>query len=301
MGGVASATASVLVLWPQADVRAVELFSAQPDAIIATGRSSHRPMRGAERHRRRHAGRSAAAQAAASAKAAAAARCAAFVENPRGAIQGYVAGRSMAGTKTNTPIMQTPQSLSVIGSEQIRDQKPGKFDEILRYTPGVRRRHLRRRHPQRLVPDPRLQVRRYRPVPRRPAAVLHLLCELEAAAVQPCPRRSAARSLGRAVWRLQPERHRQRRQQDAAGRADPLSRDRRQQFRQCLSRRSISAARSRLRPKTASCSTAWSGKFRTAAPRSISRPTTTIFIAPSRHLQAGRRHDLHRAGVSVED
>ena len=43
----------------------------------------------------------------------------------------------MAGTKTNTPIMQTPQSISVIGSEQIRDQKPGKFDEILRYTPGV--------------------------------------------------------------------------------------------------------------------------------------------------------------------
>lgn len=60
-----------------------------------------------------------------------------IVENPRGAVQGYVAGRSMAGTKTNTPIMQTPQSLSVIGSEQIRDQKPGKFDEILRYTPGV--------------------------------------------------------------------------------------------------------------------------------------------------------------------
>ncbi len=60
-----------------------------------------------------------------------------FVENPRGDVQGYVAGRSMAGTKTNTPIMETPQSLSVIGSEQIRDQKPGKFDEILRYTPGV--------------------------------------------------------------------------------------------------------------------------------------------------------------------
>ncbi|WFU20557.1 TonB-dependent siderophore receptor [Bradyrhizobium sp. CB3481] len=59
------------------------------------------------------------------------------VENPRGAVQGYVAGHSMAGTKTNTPIMETPQSLSVIGSEQIRDQKPGKFDEILRYTPGV--------------------------------------------------------------------------------------------------------------------------------------------------------------------
>ncbi|MGZ6023153.1 MAG: TonB-dependent receptor plug domain-containing protein [Rhizomicrobium sp.] len=62
---------------------------------------------------------------------------AAFVENPRGAIQGYVAGRSMAGTKTNTPIMETPQSISVVGSEQIRDQKPSKFDEIVRYTPGI--------------------------------------------------------------------------------------------------------------------------------------------------------------------
>lgn len=60
-----------------------------------------------------------------------------FVENPRGAIRGYVAGHSLVGTKTNTPINETPQSVSVIGAEQIRDQKPAKFDEILRYTPGV--------------------------------------------------------------------------------------------------------------------------------------------------------------------
>ncbi|WP_245321961.1 TonB-dependent siderophore receptor [Bradyrhizobium sp. LTSPM299] len=60
-----------------------------------------------------------------------------FVESPRGPIQGYVANRSSSGTKTNTPIMETPQSVSVVGSEQIRDQKPGKFDEILRYAPGV--------------------------------------------------------------------------------------------------------------------------------------------------------------------
>ena len=65
-------------------------------------------------------------------------RTAPFVENPRGAIRGYVAGRSLAGTKTNTPINETPQSLSVIGSDQIRDQKVvSRFDEILRYTPGV--------------------------------------------------------------------------------------------------------------------------------------------------------------------
>lgn len=66
------------------------------------------------------------------------ARSAPFVENPRGEIRGYVAGRSLAGTKTNTPINETPQALSVIGSEQIRDQKVvSRFDEILRYTPGV--------------------------------------------------------------------------------------------------------------------------------------------------------------------
>ncbi|MBR0829433.1 TonB-dependent siderophore receptor [Bradyrhizobium manausense] len=61
-----------------------------------------------------------------------------FVETPRGPIQGYVATRSSSGTKTNTPIMQTPQSVSVVGAEQIRDQKPGKLDEVLRYSAGVR-------------------------------------------------------------------------------------------------------------------------------------------------------------------
>ncbi|MGM4992117.1 TonB-dependent siderophore receptor [Tardiphaga sp. 841_E9_N1_2] len=60
-----------------------------------------------------------------------------FVESPRGPIQGYVANRSSTGTKTNTPINETPQAISVIGAEQIRDQKPTKLDEILRYAPGV--------------------------------------------------------------------------------------------------------------------------------------------------------------------
>ncbi len=60
-----------------------------------------------------------------------------FVESPRGPIQGYVANRSSTGTKTNTPINETPQAISVIGSEQIRDQKPRSFDEVLRYVPGV--------------------------------------------------------------------------------------------------------------------------------------------------------------------
>jgi iron complex outermembrane receptor protein len=60
-----------------------------------------------------------------------------FVESPRGPIQGYVANRSSTGTKTNTPINETPQAISVIGAEQIRDQKPRSFDDVLRYVPGV--------------------------------------------------------------------------------------------------------------------------------------------------------------------
>src|SRR3569623_3178365 len=61
-----------------------------------------------------------------------------FIETPRGPVHGYVANRSASGTKTNTPIMETPQSVSVIGAEQIRDQKPNKLDEVLRYSAGVR-------------------------------------------------------------------------------------------------------------------------------------------------------------------
>ncbi|MDB5501193.1 MAG: ligand-gated channel, partial [Tardiphaga sp.] len=78
-----------------------------------------------------------AARSAAVSRAPVAPRNAPFVENPRGAVQGYVANRSMAGTKTNTPINETPQAISVISAEQIRDQKPSKFDQILNYTAGV--------------------------------------------------------------------------------------------------------------------------------------------------------------------
>ena len=55
-----------------------------------------------------------------------------------GPVTGYVANESVTGTKTTTPIIEIPQSLSVIGAEQIRDQKlVSKFDDTLRYTPGV--------------------------------------------------------------------------------------------------------------------------------------------------------------------
>ncbi|QPF82166.1 TonB-dependent siderophore receptor [Bradyrhizobium genosp. L] len=59
-------------------------------------------------------------------------------EHAGGPVNGYMARLSASGTKTSTPIIQTPQSITVIGAEQIRDQKiVSKFDEVLRYTPGV--------------------------------------------------------------------------------------------------------------------------------------------------------------------
>jgi iron complex outermembrane receptor protein len=59
-------------------------------------------------------------------------------QDPRGPINGYVADRSLTGTKTDTLLMETPQAISVIGREQIRDQNPTSFAEALRYAPGVR-------------------------------------------------------------------------------------------------------------------------------------------------------------------
>ncbi len=52
-------------------------------------------------------------------------------------IDGYVAKRTTTATKTNTPWIETPQSVSTITSEQMRDQKAMSLTEIVRYSPGI--------------------------------------------------------------------------------------------------------------------------------------------------------------------
>ncbi|MCJ2085333.1 TonB-dependent siderophore receptor [Methylobacterium sp. E-005] len=54
-----------------------------------------------------------------------------------GAVPGYVASRSTVGTKTDTPIVETAQSVSVIGRRQIEDQNALTINQALRYTPSV--------------------------------------------------------------------------------------------------------------------------------------------------------------------
>jgi catecholate siderophore receptor len=50
---------------------------------------------------------------------------------------GYVARRSTSATKTDTPLIDTPQSISVVTQEQVRDQGSQGLAEALRYVPGV--------------------------------------------------------------------------------------------------------------------------------------------------------------------
>ncbi|WP_249225590.1 TonB-dependent siderophore receptor [Tardiphaga alba] len=52
-------------------------------------------------------------------------------------VQGYLATVSGTGTKTDTPLNQTAQSVSVVGAEQVRDQGATSVAETLRYVPGV--------------------------------------------------------------------------------------------------------------------------------------------------------------------
>ncbi|WP_407178757.1 TonB-dependent siderophore receptor [Bradyrhizobium sp. STM 3562] len=54
-----------------------------------------------------------------------------------GPIQGYVAHRSLVGTKTNTPLLEVPQAISVVGREQMTDQNAQTVVQALGYTAGV--------------------------------------------------------------------------------------------------------------------------------------------------------------------
>lgn len=52
-------------------------------------------------------------------------------------VSGLIANRTLTATKTDTPIMETPQSISVVTRKQIDEQKPQNVGAALRYTAGV--------------------------------------------------------------------------------------------------------------------------------------------------------------------
>jgi iron complex outermembrane receptor protein len=59
-------------------------------------------------------------------------------ETATGPVRGYVAKRSATATKTDTPLSEVPQSISVITADQLKDQASPNLQEALRYTAGVR-------------------------------------------------------------------------------------------------------------------------------------------------------------------
>jgi iron complex outermembrane receptor protein len=58
-------------------------------------------------------------------------------ETAYGPVQGYAATRTATGIKTDTPLKEVPQSVTVVGTEQMRDQGVQNLQEAIRYAPGV--------------------------------------------------------------------------------------------------------------------------------------------------------------------
>jgi iron complex outermembrane recepter protein len=58
-------------------------------------------------------------------------------ETANGHVDGYVATRSATGTKTDTPLIETPQSISVVTRDQIEAQGAQSLKEALDYTADI--------------------------------------------------------------------------------------------------------------------------------------------------------------------
>jgi iron complex outermembrane receptor protein len=58
-------------------------------------------------------------------------------ETARGPVMGYAATRSATGTKTDTPILETPQSITVIGEEEMETRRVTGIGDALNYVAGV--------------------------------------------------------------------------------------------------------------------------------------------------------------------
>lgn len=58
-------------------------------------------------------------------------------ESAWGPVSGIIAERSATGSKTDTPIIEIPQSISVVTADQVREQGAQTVGEAFRYTPGI--------------------------------------------------------------------------------------------------------------------------------------------------------------------
>lgn len=54
-----------------------------------------------------------------------------------GPVQGYVAEDTTSGSKTSTPLREIPQSISVVGAQEMRDRGVQSVSQAIQYVPGV--------------------------------------------------------------------------------------------------------------------------------------------------------------------
>lgn len=59
------------------------------------------------------------------------------LESAWGPVEGYVATRTAAGTKTDTALVEAPRSISVATREQMSDRGVQNLDDAVRYMPGI--------------------------------------------------------------------------------------------------------------------------------------------------------------------
>lgn len=113
---------------PATQLAPVVVESAEPRAAARP-----KPSQAARTAARRNAARAANAQPAAPVAGASSPGR----ETATGPVQGYLATTSGTGTKTDTPLNLTAQSISVVSAERVRDQGVSNIQETLRYVPGV--------------------------------------------------------------------------------------------------------------------------------------------------------------------
>lgn len=58
-------------------------------------------------------------------------------ESAWGPVQGYLATRTAAGTKTDTALVEAPRSISVATREQMQDRNVQNLDDAVKYMPGI--------------------------------------------------------------------------------------------------------------------------------------------------------------------
>ena len=62
-----------------------------------------------------------------------------YQETATSSFEGYVTSRSATGTKTDTPLIETPQSITVVGATEITIRKAQSLMDVLSYSAGIAR------------------------------------------------------------------------------------------------------------------------------------------------------------------